>query len=291
MNVQMDFLSDWQNIMIEEIKEVGLSYSPATFTDSLIIKYFTYQRKKGGSPRPRRVHMSNRFSYPPELENGLKRLIDTLKKGEDISPYFSKQVDKISSIDGMFNDWGVLHLHLGDGIDPANGRYVTRTGPLLFLYLHEEDAYLINVYEHGDWTDRSVLQTAFDNWPELIEPYVLKGAIGLSPPYTEEDHARLRAAGLNVAMELKDNEGNTFVIAPPGFGQTASRDAFADVRAYHQSINTIRAIERDLLEKPQSFETLFGGNKPESVRLKLIRDNDKFYIIEQSTNTKLYKLT
>ncbi len=97
------------------------------------------------------------------LPNGLNQLVGILEKGQDISPYLSKQVDNISAIDGMFNDWGVLHLHLGDQPNPKDGRYIARTGPLLFLYLMQDNAYLINIYQHGDWTDKSILQTVQDN--------------------------------------------------------------------------------------------------------------------------------
>jgi hypothetical protein len=287
MNVEMDFVSDWQDIMISDMTAEELRFSSAIPKDLLVIRYFTYLRKKGGqSLRPRRVHRSNEFVCPPELLTGLNQLVDVLEQGKDISPYLSKQVDNISAIDGMFNDWGVLHLHLGDRPDVRDGRFIARTGPLLFLYLFNDDAYLINVYEHGDWTDRSILQTVQDNWPELIKPFVLKGAIGLSYQYTEEQHAVLRNAGLSVILELKDVNGDTLVIAPPGLGITASRDAIQDVRAYHGQIKELRKIEAFIHDNPGLFQNAFKGNVPDPLRLKFVHEDNNWSVAEQSTGAK-----
>jgi hypothetical protein len=198
MNIEMDFLSDWHDIMIGDMTADGLQFSSTISKDLLVIRYFTHLRKKGGqTPRPRRVHLSKEFVCPPELSTGFNQLVDVLQKGQDVSPYISKQVDNISAIDGMFNDWGIIHLHLGDRLDPRDGRYIVRTGPLLFLYLMADDAYLINIYEHGNWTDKSILQTVQDNWPELIKPFVLNGVIGLSH---QPQKSNTRSSGTQVCQ-------------------------------------------------------------------------------------------
>ncbi|MGD6831000.1 hypothetical protein ACQCT5_02465 [Sutcliffiella halmapala] len=287
MNVEMDFVSDWQDIMIDDMTTDGLQFSSTMPKDSLVIRYFTYLRKKGGqTPRPRRVHRSNEFVCPPELLTGLNQLVDLLENGQDISPYLSKQIDNISAIDGMFNDWGVLHLHLGDRPDARDGRFIVRTGPLLFLYLMKDDAYLINVHEHGDWADKSILQTVQDNWPDLIKPYVLKGVIGLSHQYTEEQHADFRNAGVAVILELKDVNGDTLVIAPPGLGITTSRDAMQDVRTYQGQVKELRKIEDYVLENDCLFQETFNGNTPDPLCLKLVHEDEKWSVIEQSTGAR-----
>lgn len=287
MNVEMDFVSDWQDIMIGDMTADGLQFSSAISKESLVIRYFTYLRKKGGqTPSPRCVHRSNEFVCPLELLTGLNQLVDVLEKGHDISPYLSKQVGNISAIDGMFNDWGVLHLHLGNQPDTRDRRFIARTGPLLFLYLMKDDAYFINVYEHGDWTDNSILQTVQDNWPELIKPFVLEGVIGLSYQYTEEQHAALRNKGVSVILQLKDVNGENLVIAPPGLGITTSREAMQDVRSYQGQVKELRKIEEFVLENTGSFQDAFKGNVPDSLRLKLVHEDDNWSVVEQSTGAR-----
>lgn len=287
MDIEMNFVSDWQDIMISDMTAEGLKFSNTTPKDLLVIRYFTYLRKKGGQTLlPRRVHKSKEFTCPPELEAGFNKLVEALQNGEDISPYLSKKVDDISSIDGMFNDWGVLHLHLGDKPDPKDTRFIERTGPLLFLYLKSEDAYLINVYEHGNWTDRSILQIVHDNWPELIKPYVLNGVLRLGQLYTEKQHAALRNSGITVPIELKDHNGDIIVIVPPGLGITSSKDALQDVRSYQAQIKEIHKIEKYVQETSEVFQQAFKGSVPDPLQLKLVHENEKWSVVELSTGAK-----
>ncbi|WP_190945351.1 hypothetical protein [Paenibacillus sp. UASWS1643] len=281
----MDFVSDWHDIIIGDIEEKGLRYSRTTPKELLVIKYFTYLRKTGGTPHPRRVHRSNEFVCPSHLQNGLSQLIHCLENGTSISPYFSRAIDDISKIDRMFNDWGVLHLHLGDKPDQRDQRLIERTGPLLFLYLQKDDAYLINVYWHGDWTDRSILQTMYDNWPELIEPYILKSlkkGAKLVHQLTENELHEARGEGSLVLQELTDENGFPFVIIPPTFGMTTSRDASQDVSSYDKFVELLLHLESHFKKNHELFE----GNIANPLRLKLIRDIDNmFYVVEQSTGT------
>ncbi|MFD1130727.1 hypothetical protein [Paenibacillus sp. PDC88] len=287
MNIEMNLVSDWQDIIIEDMVADGLRFSKSTQKDLLVIRYFTYLRKKGGVTRKRRLHLAKEFNCPLHLKNGFDKLIDVLENGQDISPYLSKMVDKISFFDGMFNDWGVLHLHLGDHPDEKDGNYVARTGPVLFLYLNENEAYLINVYEHGSWTDKSVLQTVYDNWPELIEPYIFKGVKELQYQITEENHEKLRKKGYTVMLELKDISGNAIILAPPGLGITASRDAMHDVRSYKRTVNDIRRLEQDIRENPQLIQTLFKDSMADALQLRLVLENNNLYVIEQTTQMKV----
>lgn len=286
MNIEMDFRSDWQNVMIKDMVAEGLRFSTTTSKDLLVIRWFTYLRKKGGqTSMPRRVHKSKEFACPPELIAGLDQLVDKLQKGQDISPYLSKQVDNITNIDGMFNDWGVLHLHLGDRPDPKDNRYVVRTDPLLFLCWKPDDVYLINIYKHGDWTDRSILQTIQDNWPEFIKPFVMSGVIRLSQQYTEKEHQTLRNAGVTVFIELKDQNGDIIVMAPPGLGITSSRDAMQDVRSYDGQLKEIYKIEEYVRDNPELFLKGFERSIADPMQLKLVHENEKWNIVEQSTGS------
>lgn len=285
VNIKMDFVSDWQDIIIGDMTAQGLRFSNSESKESLVIKYFTHLRKKGGQvSRPRRVHWSREFVCPLEQLKGLKKLVDVLEKGKDIYPYLSTRIDDISFNDGMFNDWGVLHLHLGDGPYKKDNRFMDRTGPLLFLYLMTDDAYLINIYEHRDWTKKSVLQTVQYNWPELLYP--LEGVIKLSHQYTEKEHADLRKAGISAtAQELRDINGDTIVVLPRGLGITTSGDAIQDVRCYQENVDKLHKIEEDVRGKLQ--EVFKGnGNVPDPLLLKLIHEDDKWRVVEQNTGIR-----
>ncbi|MBV1821457.1 hypothetical protein L0P54_10115 [Anaerosalibacter bizertensis] len=282
--IQMDFVKDWQEEILKDIKKEGIQIPNDIRTDSLIIKYFTYLRKKG-TGQPYHIHKSKEFKCPSELKYGLNQIIYILEYGGDISPYLSKQVDELEN-DGMFNDWGVLHFHLGKEME-KNNKYVKRTGPLLFVYFKENNAYLINIYKHGDWTKKEVLQIMYDNWPELIEPFIMKEVQGLSTSFTEKEHQELRKSGVATIMELKNRKGNNVVIMPPGLGITTSRDALIDVRNYDYEVDKIHSLEdlikreisliKDLMQK-ESIEI------PEKFIFCLARNQGKWYIKEKNTN-------
>ena len=57
----------------------------------------------------------------------------------------------LKNLDGLLNEWGVHHLHLGTKSYSKNHAFIARTGPLLLALIAEDDFYAINVYLHGAW--------------------------------------------------------------------------------------------------------------------------------------------
>ncbi|MEK3992257.1 hypothetical protein [Robertmurraya sp. FSL R5-0851] len=284
-DITMDFVTDWQNEMIKEMEEEGLRFKKSLPKDSLLIKYFTYCRKRG-LQKPYNIFKSNEFNCPEEYQKGLSNLEEILKSGGDISPYLSKDVEKLKN-DLMFNDWGVLHLHLGEKLE-SNNKYIERTGPLLFLYFKGENVYFINIFQHQDWTKKEVLQIMYSNWPELIQPYIMKidGFQGLHPEYTEDDHLKLRKAGITVMLELVNENGEKFPIIPTGMGITASGDSMNDVRHYQHQIKEIRSLE-DMVRSNIDFvkQTMksLNVNIPTSLSFKLVYKDGRFQVQEENT--------
>ncbi|HYF84512.1 MAG TPA: hypothetical protein VEB00_15965 [Clostridia bacterium] len=281
--LEMDFVQYWHIALIEEIKEEGLMFDENLSKDLLIIRYFSYLRKKG-IRKPYNIKIAKEFNCPPELKKGLDQLIEVLKKGDDISPYLSKQVDKLNN-DGMYNDWGILHLHLGDEIE-ANKKYIKRTGPLLFVYFLNDMAYLINVFQHKDWTKKDILQIMQNNWPELIEPFKIKGAQGLSYEVTDAQHQQLRDAGISVPVELIDKDGTKIVIIPPGMGIMTSGDAMIDVREYQNGIKEVRKLEISVKNNIGLINDTILKQKlqvPNVLRFNLVNIDGKWKVKEVNT--------
>lgn len=159
----------------------------------------------------------------------------------------------------------------------------------MFLILKQNDAYLINVFDHDvNWANTSILQTIHNNWPSLIETFILPGIIGLEQNYSMEEHFELRKARINVMMNLTDANGKLFVIAPPGLGITTSGDSTQDVASYHGVIRELKMIEqwaKDNITKiiPSNAIVL------DLIQLKLVHDSNNWLIEEQSTGHR-YKL-
>ena len=170
--VIMDLCEDYSQMVRLCLLERGIK-SDKTGTD-LWYDFFNLQ-KKTINATPRSTLVSEEFSCPDELLPGLNLLIDKLKPGQDVSLHLSKDALSPTEFDGLLYDWGIYHLHLGEIIDPATGR-IERTGPVLFLKIDENSAYLINVYNHGrgikqPWSMQELIQIIHNNWPSIIAKY------------------------------------------------------------------------------------------------------------------------
>jgi hypothetical protein len=95
----------------------------------------------------------------------------------------------------MLNDWGVHHLHISTQSEP-NG-FVKRDGPLLFAVCKPQVAYLIDLMKHGDWTRVHVLEMLATEWSDEGVIYEVNGILDGPKSYTDEERAKLRAAGLS----------------------------------------------------------------------------------------------
>ncbi len=287
-HIQMNLKQDWLNIVKSEIEHEGLVIPAGMQLDSKIIKYFTYLRKK--APKgPLNVIKSKSFNceakYLPAIDE-IERIFNT---GGDYSPYLSKQVDQFRD-DLMFNDWGILHLHLGTELE-SNGRYIQRTGPLLFVYFNKNNVYFINVFPHAKWTNREILQTIYDNWPDVLDPFIMKGIKDVRPEYTEEQHFRLRKSGINASIPLNDKNGNKIVIMAPGMGIAASGDSVNDVRLYQKISNNFRSIEAQIREGIDSLKADLKSKNieiPSEFHFGFLGQNETDGMIIKEKNTGLY---
>ncbi|ACB85093.1 hypothetical protein [Natranaerobius thermophilus] len=271
------------------MKEVGLEFSTEEHEkDKLIIKYLNYLRKIE-IQEAKYIYKSKEFYCPPEHEKGLEKLIDTIEKERDISPYLSTRAKQLKD-DGMFNDWGVLHLHLGNNLD--NRGYIERTGPILFAYYNNQEkaAYLINIYEHGNWAKKDVLQIMYDNWPWVLDPFKLNGVSAVTPDFEEDEHLKLRKSGGNILINLQDEKGNLLPIAPPGWGITTAGTSVADVMIYQKLVQEIQDLEKLVKENTEKIIKQMrqqGVIAPEGPNFKLVKISGKWYVKEVNTNCAL----
>ncbi|ENM4035463.1 hypothetical protein AB7P64_003224 [Vibrio parahaemolyticus] len=115
---------------------------------------------------PRRVVLPPDFSLPSEFVDGFNFFKSYSELGKDLTPFMSKGVKCSSNIDPLHSQWGVRHFHLGDKME---GEFASRTDPLLFAVVRDENIYVLGLWEHGDWVKKEILNVIVDNWPFLIE--------------------------------------------------------------------------------------------------------------------------
>lgn len=204
-------------------------------------------------PRPRRSHTSTELgesSKAVEHKGAFDAIIGSIQSGADLKPHLGRGIkivhDPAADATGklgrrmdrdlLIADWGVHHLHLSTTIE-SDG-LVSRTGDLLFAAFTPDDAYLINIYPHGSWALKEVLETAVRNWPEAGLLSQVHYVVGLTQEYTDEERWALRNAGTTGPLEI-----NGKVYMPPG--QTLDGTPIAVTRRANAVMWALRGLRYD----------------------------------------------
>lgn len=283
--LKIDLVKDWQDQILAAMKSEGLNNSRKMEIDQLIISYFTYLRKKESGLK-HKIHFSKEFFCPEEHKPTLRNITDLLETGGDISPYLSRRAILFKN-DYMFNNWGIIHLHLGDEPHKRDRKFIKRTDLLLFMYRHDNDAYLINMAEHNRWSNLENLQILENNWPELIENRKLYGVTGLSDVISDTERFNFWKKGMDTVTELTDQNGEAMVIVPPGSGSMASKDSLEDTLFYKKQEKNIKDIEKaiicdlELIKSKMKDEDI---QPADSLEFKLVRSDSEWNIVEKNSN-------
>lgn len=264
-DVRFDFFADWAEQVGNELRARDYQRIPTGF-DELTMALFNAQLRHVDQ-RPRRVHIAPDLSVPEEHREGFRNITEALENGQDTTPFHSKLVLNAAYRDPLLNDWGIHHFHLGAKLVP-NSRFVSRTGPLVFLRVREDAAYVIAIGTHGSFTDKELLEKLNAHWPDLLTPYVLQGVLGDN----DVDTKVIRNKRANRLLTLADGR----VVGPPGGGVTSAGTGLPEVMQLTKVKHALAAREADAKDRYVrwlSDPKLAGLLPPAPVRLKLVVDD------------------
>lgn len=243
----MGFYRDWIDLMRSQLASWG---HPVSSNDGLqvALTYGNYFKKRI-SQRPRRVEKSREFKCPSELEPGLEAVTTRAEQGKDLTPFLSRLIDVPKLPDGMLNEFGLYHLHLGEL--RSGEAFADRTGPVLIAAVTPDRFLMIDVREHGSghkllWTTSELLDIVNRNWPEVLNPWKAHGFLELEYEFSDEDRAKLRKANINTPIKLDDGS----VAMPPGGGTTTSGASVELVLRHHSFADRLRHLEAWLSKHP-----------------------------------------
>ena len=109
--------------------------------------------------------------------------------------------------------------------------FVRRTKDLLFASFHSDDAYLIGIFEHGNWTRMELATITVRNWPHAGIFRESRSALRLAQPTGEADRPLIRNAGVTLPLEIDGEVYIPYSPTLPHIAATASPASMSVVSA------------------------------------------------------------
>jgi hypothetical protein len=78
----------------------------------------------------------------------------------------------------------------------------------LFAIVTLTDVYFIKIANHGNWSDKELLEIVDANWPELIDRYRIEGEPVRT--FSSEEIGELRKAHVNTMIKL--SSGRSYIL-------------------------------------------------------------------------------
>jgi hypothetical protein len=214
---------------------------------------------------------------------GFEALKDKIRLGDHLTPHLSWRLENLSFDDGLLNDWGIYHLHLGMVPDRKKPAFVERTKEVLMARFDDQNAYLIEIVRHQQWTRKRLLEIVHRHWPETIARYRVSGQ--LERTFTEQEHAKLRKAGALMMVEV---DGVSYM--PPGGGITTSGVGVNVVATCNRIASTLRHYDAQLKAKPTEVAEAFrrqGVNVGETLELTMQTDGENVCAVAQALDAAM----
>lgn len=223
MALQADFLGDYAVRCGERLIEAGYTV-PAGDPQAVIGGYLNIRHRRVRS-RPRAFHMAQ-YAVPTHLTAGHAMLQQEVEEGRDLWPRQSRSIAKSGVDDGMLNDYGIQHFHLGTTPDTKHTGLSQGTKELVFAFVRDDDFYSIGIFDHDGWSMQSLLDLVHSNWPTLMTPFEVNGIVDVAVSYSDEEVAALRKNGVNVLTKRPDGT----IHVGPGGGMASDGTSGATVR-------------------------------------------------------------
>ncbi len=233
----------------------------------------------------------------------IERIISEIKTGEDLTPRLSDGIKvgfvvpnpkkSLSTtnrpdLDLLLNDRGIYHLHIA--LPAANGT-VERGSEIIFVIFKGNKAYLIDIYPHGKWCARDIVETIVQAWPDekLVHDLVGLEASANSQTWTDEELQRQRNAGIATWEEY---DGKIYI----GRGGSISNAGISNSvnRAVENTYRKLQNFEADLTANPARIESSLRENgyqlssKPIFEYSYLEKGIDEVWIVEKTTGANIH---
>lgn len=284
----MNFFDDFVSGIERELAAEGVTLTTQHKGNKVVLlaKYSEYIMRKI-SPASRIVHYSMALTRSADF-SAFSSAIDALKKiaesGSDLTPYQSKTIDQFEYPEFLLFDWGIQHLHLGKHLP---GRSLSqRTGHLLFAMFRNTDAYFITILPHGSWAELDLLNIIDNEWPHLLNPFVLRDVIDIRPIPSPTETIELRRAGVTIMQKLASGR----IVAPPGGGITTAKTSAAAMLKAQRMIRIILTLEENVKQNEAEVRKILGSSPTSRLYLAQIHFGDSQAFVGADDSPKSVRL-
>lgn len=243
-----DFVADWVAILRGKLAEAWGTTQLEKSEDKNIPIFFFDSFRRHPLAHKRELKAADDFHPPEDHIDGWTLLRKCIKDGEDLAPHLSKNHEYISNNDGLLNEWGVHHFHLGTTPCPKNPRFVNRTRSVLFAYLTDTTFYAINFFTHKEnaWNNLRIVESLHRNWPEAIAKYKV---VGISAPELQEQQ-RDTIRKKNGSAFVQVSDGTVYApLASPVSSAGCSLEAVRQADIWRNEIRELQiGLEKKLLD-------------------------------------------
>ncbi|UOO90704.1 hypothetical protein LVJ82_06980 [Vitreoscilla massiliensis] len=247
--------------------------------------------------RPRKIYYTQ--SFPNKLkfhtERALIGFIRQAQYGLNINPYLSNTLKTNDTsnarsqqrTDKFLAHFGIHHFHLptanfNNTSDFLNSR---KNNCWLFAIVSDEWIGLIDILPHdsGNFYNFSLLESIYDSWPGILEPYRLKNVRELTHDICSVDSVKLlRNADINTPLLIRNN----YYMSPFGVSGSGTNSIttgmFIDINELLNNLATSLMEPNSLITQEIQFKYSQGS------KLKLTMCDDKLCL---SYGRKILDLT
>ncbi len=181
-----DFERDLRDVILRSLPLSGKSAKGRSEleikpTSNLLITYFNW-KERYVHPHPRVIYRSRLLqasSLYSENIQAVEKLLSKIERGDLIDSHLSSGVrfgwepggkKSKRDFDLMLNDWGIHHLHLGDGVGRTGfvnrERNSLQSDNLLAVIFRAGQAFALDLIHHGEWAVKRLVETAVESWPD-----------------------------------------------------------------------------------------------------------------------------
>lgn len=258
MAIVINLVRDWEDIQLDEFKnfidawgfasqilERYLNAPPDSkardeLREEALMTWFNYQHRRPLA-RSRKLMLNPSLVCPHEVARGWAMLQQEIKVGADLTSRLSRTIENPDRNDGMLNDWGFHHFHLGTSPDRNHPRLMEGTRIVLAAIVDESTFYPVDFIPHNSWDDKAILKKAISAFPERFERFCLKGVEDIASSGAEENVSEMRKHGVNLFSKIGGK-----IYFPPGLGITTASTSVAATMRLDQCRRQFQKLENQL---------------------------------------------